>query len=393
MKKLIRVTTIPLSMNLLLHGQLSFLNQYYSVLAVSGEDKNMRIVRKREKVRTSNVEMERGINIIRDLKSFWGLYLIFKIEKPLIVHSITPKAGLLSMAAAYFANVPIRMHTFTGLIFPTKTGVLKKLLISMDKALCYFATNVYPEGQGVKEDLLRYEITKKPLKVLANGNINGINTSYFSKYAVANSVKSELIQNLNIGSSDFVFVFVGRLVKDKGINELIYAFMKLLNSNDREMFYSKGSLKLLLVGPLEPDLDPLKDDVVKEIENNPNIISVGFQEDIRPFLAISDTLAFPSYREGFPNVVMQAGSMGIPSIVTNINGSNEIIKHDQNGIIIPVRDHIALFQAMKNMILQSEKREGMASRARLQIQVKYEREIVWNALKDEYELLEKVLQK
>src|SRR5690606_35774476 len=244
--------------------------------------------------------------------------------KPTIVHSITPKAGLLTMLAGKMAGVPIRMHTFTGLIFPTRTGVMQKLLIKMDQLLCWAATNIYPEGNGVKKDLINYKITSKPLKILANGNVNGIDLEYFSKKNISIDQQNQLKQDLQIAENDFVFVFVGRLVGDKGINELVQAFQNLetrnqesasLVSNLEALVPSPQSLvsskvpKLLLVGPLESDLDPLKEETLKEITNNPNIISVGFQKDVRPYFAIANALVFPSYREGFPNVVMQAGAM------------------------------------------------------------------------------------
>src|SRR6185312_342487 len=151
--------------------------------------------------------------------------------------------------------------------------------------------------------------------------------------------KQQLRQELNIKASDFVFVFVGRLVKDKGINELVSAFSKLQIQNAR----------LLLVGNFEPELDPLFSETLQRIQSNPNIFSVGFQKDVRPYFSISNALVFPSYREGFPNVVMQAGAMELPSIVSNINGCNEIIKNGVNGIIIPPKNEDELFKAMKSL--------------------------------------------
>lgn len=386
MQKLIRVTTIPLSLNILLKGQLSYLNNYYSILAVSSSGKDLDEVRNREKVPTVAIEMERGINVYKDIKSFWHLYRCFKKEKPHIVHSNTPKAGLLSMAAAYFARVPIRIHTFTGLIFPSKKGFLKQLLINMDRLLCLFATNIYPEGQGVKKDLIKYGITKKPLRVLANGNINGIDTSHFHKDVIADKQKIQLRHELGIKKEDFVFAFVGRLVGDKGINELVAAFLQL-----NEFVQKKNGIavpvKLLLVGPFESDLDPLKPDTKQEIRNNPSIISVGFQSDVRPYFAISKALVFPSYREGFPNVVMQAGAMGLASIVTNINGSNEIIKEGKNGLIIPVKNKIALYQAMKKIYLDKDFLLKLALNSPGIIEANFKREKVWRALLNEYKKL------
>jgi len=375
--KLIRTSTVPQSLNRLLKGQLEFLNQHYSVTAVSGLDENLKEVEKRECVNIKAISMSRQINIVQDLISLINLYVYFKKEKPIIVHSITPKAGLLTMLAGKMAGVPIRMHTFTGLIFPSKTGLLQKILIKMDQLLCWSATNIYPEGNGVKNDLIKYKITSKPLKVLANGNVNGIDLVNFSKSNISEDQQNLLKEELHIATNDFVFVFVGRLVGDKGINELVEAFSKLKSPNS----------KLLLVGPLETELDPLKEVTLKEIESNKNIISVGFQKDVRPYFAISNALVFPSYREGFPNVVMQAGAMELPSIVSDINGCNEIIIEGKNGTIIPVKNSEAVLKAMQQLLEDKEYYHQLKLNARPMIQFRYEQQVVWNALLEEYKLL------
>lgn len=381
MKKLIRTSTIPVSLDILLKGQLVFLKQNYEVIAVSGEDKSLRNLENREKVRVFPIEMQRQIAPFKDIISLWKLYGFFKKEKPLIVHSITPKAGLLSMMAAKFAGVPIRMHTFTGLVFPTRTGFMQKLLIWMDKVLCFCATNIYPEGQGVKNDLINYKITNKNLKVIANGNVNGVDIDYFNPALFSNDEKQITKTKLAITQENFVFIFVGRLVGDKGINELMQAF-KMISSEI-------ANVKLVLVGPFETDLDPLEPETIKEIASNNNIISVGFQKDIRPYLSISNCLVFPSYREGFPNVVMQAGAMGLPSIVTNINGCNEIIVEGQNGTIIPVKDTDALYNAMKKMISDKNYCKQLQQNARPMIVSRYQQQLVWEAILAEYKKLEK----
>lgn len=399
--KIIRTATIALSLNYLLKGQLAFLKQQYEVLAVSGTDEHLEAVAAREKVAIHSIPMQRNISPLKDLKSLWQLYWLFKKEKPLIVHSITPKAGLLTMLAGYFAGVPIRMHTFTGLIFPTKTGFLQQLLIGMDRVLCYCATDIYPEGKGVRNDLIRYKITAKNLQVLANGNVNGIDTSFFNPGNFTDQQNQELKNSLEIQATDFVFIFIGRLVGDKGINELVVALKKVqsqkanlenlepnvLPNNDNAKIKSQNS-KLLLVGPLETELDPLDKNTLQEIEENPNIISVGFQKDIRPYLAISDCLAFPSYREGFPNVVLQAGAMGLPSIVSNINGCNEIIIEGENGTIIPVKNTVAVSDAMLKMIENREWRTQLQQNARPMIISRYEQHLVWEAILAEYKRLE-----
>lgn len=375
--KLFRTSTVPVSLDYLLKGQLRFLNQYFEVVAVSGEDAHLRTVAEREQVRVVPLTMQRAIRPFHDLVALWRLYWLFRTERPQIVHSITPKAGLLSMLAAKMAGVPVRMHTFTGLIFPSRTGVMQRLLIQMDRLLCWAATHIYPEGNGVQHDLLHYKITSKPLQVLANGNVNGIDLEFFSCGQVSTEQKDQLQQELGLKPNDFVYIFVGRLVGDKGINELISAFSQLETPNS----------KLLLVGPFEPELDPLQPETLKVIESHPNIISVGFQSDVRPYFAVSDCLVFPSYREGFPNVVMQAGAMGLPSIVTDINGCNEIIVEGENGTIIPVKNVATLVDAMQKMIYDTSYYHHLRQNARPMIQSRYEQRVVWEALLAEYNSL------
>lgn len=380
MKKIIRTATVSLSLDILLKGQLRFLSKNYDIVAVSGQDAHLTKVQNREKVKTISVNFERKISPFKDLISLFKLYKVLKIEKPLIIHSITPKAGLLSMIAGYFAKVPMRIHTFTGLVFPTKTGLLQLLLITMDKILCQFATHIYPEGNGVKNDLINYKITKKPLMIIANGNVNGIDCNYFNTVHFSETDNKNLKAKLKIEPTDFVFIFVGRLVKDKGINELISAFVKFLSKND--------DVKLLLVGPFEQHLNPISETSFHQIKNNKNIISVGYQNDVRPYFAVSNCLIFPSYREGFPNVVLQAGAMNLPSIVTNINGSNEIIINNENGLIIEVKSENAIFNAINFIKIEKKLFEKFKNNARNRIVTNFEQKIVWEAILNEYKMIE-----
>ncbi|MGC5743535.1 glycosyltransferase family 4 protein [Chryseobacterium sp. NFX27] len=380
--KIIRTSTIPLSLNVLLKGQLKFLSEFYDIVGISSEGQLLDEVKQREGIKTIEVNMERGISPLKDLTSLYKLYKVLKREKPVIVHSMTPKAGLLTMLSGKMAGVPIRIHTFTGLIFPTRKGMTQKLLISMDKLLCSAATHIYPEGEGVRKDLINYKITSKSLKVIGNGNVNGIDLKHFSPDQVTEEQKTLLKKELNIEEEDFVFVFVGRLVGDKGINELVKAFSQI-NKKENSQRHSK----LLLVGPLEQELDPLHPDTLEEIENNPDIISVGFQKDVRPYFAISDALAFPSYREGFPNVVMQAGAMELPSIVSDINGCNEIIIENQNGVIVPVKNSEKLGEAMERMKSDTDYYQKLKMNARPMIESRYEQSVIWDALLSEYKKL------
>lgn len=371
LQKLFRISTIPDSLEILLKGQLKMLSEYYEVVAVSSPGEKMKVLEEREGVRTVSIPMERRISLVKDFISLLRLIVLFAKERPDMVHSITPKAGLLSMLAAWITRVPVRMHTFTGLVFPTATGKMQKLLIAMDRLTCFCATHINPEGEGVKRDLVNYNITSKPLHIIANGNVNGIDLEYFDKtpevVEKACSYKKE---------GTFTFCFVGRMVRDKGINELVHSFLRLYQKDER--------VRLLLVGPFEKELDPVLPEVEEHILHHPGICYMGYQNDVRPFLVASDALVFPSYREGFPNVVIQAGAMGLPAIVTDINGCNEIVLSDLNGVIIPSKDEQALYESMKYFASHPVEVERMAANARPLIASRYEQRIVWNALLDEY---------
>lgn len=373
-KKIIRLSTIPMSLDILLQGQLRMLSEHYEVVAVSSPGSDLEKVEKREGVRTVAVPMERQISPLRDLVSLFRLIRLFHREKPWMVHSLTPKAGLLSMMAAWICRVPVRIHSFTGLVFPTASGLKQKILIATDSITCACATTVLPEGKGVQRDLERFRITSKPLNIIGNGNINGIDLEFFDQ------TPAILEQAEKYRKEEVVtFCFVGRIVRDKGINELVSAFQRL--------HQAYPNTRLVLVGPFEEQLDPVLPETRQMIEQHTAIEWMGWQDDIRPFLAASEVFVFPSYREGFPNVVLQAGAMGLPCIVTDINGSNEIISESINGCIIPSQNEQALYEAMEKMLNQEE-RQKLAQQARPQIANRYERKALWKELLKFYRSLE-----
>ncbi|NMH88218.1 glycosyltransferase family 4 protein [Flavivirga algicola] len=379
-KKLIRITTVPLSLSGLLQGQLRYMTDYFDVLAVSskGKDNDLDNVSEYEGVPTLAVEMTRKITPFKDLYALWNLYKLFKKEKPFIVHSHTPKAGTLSMLAAKFARVPHRLHTIAGLPLVEATGVKRIILNTVEKITYACATKIYPNSFGLKDIVLEHNFAKESkLKVIANGSSNGIDTSYFdSKVINDENKKRKLKESLNISDNDFVFVYVGRLVSDKGINELMIAFDKISKEHN--------NIKLLLVGTYENELDPLLPKSMEIIQTNKKIISTGWVDDVRPYFAISNALVFPSYREGFPNVVMQAGAMALPAIVTNINGCNEIITNKEHGFIIPVKDSMAIYDKMNYILDNLEEAKEMGIKSRANIISKFERKRVWEAILIEY---------
>lgn len=373
-RKIIRATTIPLSLDIFCKDMLKELSSQYDILAVSSPGEELDRVAAREGVAIAKVAMQRHIAPFHDFISLLKLIRLFHREKPWIVHSMTPKAGLLCMIAAKLCRVPHRIHTFTGLIWPTASGLKRKILIATDKLLCSCATIIIPEGYGVKQDLLSARITSKPLNVLANGNVRGIDLNHYR-------LSDEVVQQAKGLRKDntITYIFIGRLVADKGITELVNAFVKLNQLHD--------NTRLLLVGPKEQTISPLPSHILQTIESHKSIEAVGMQHDIRPWLAAADVFVFPSYREGFPNVVIEAGAMALPSIVTDINGSNEIIIEGKNGLIIPSHDSDSLFNSMLRLYSDASLRQSLSRNARDLIADRFDCHLVRKALYDLYSSL------
>ena len=370
--KLFRLTTADISLNVLLKGQLRYLSQHFEVVGVAADTGVLHQVAEREGVRVVDVPMHREISLWADCKSLWTLIKLFRRERPDIVHANTPKASLLGMVAAMLCGVPHRIYLVTGLRFETTHGFLRLVLKTMERITCFCATKVIPEGDGVKATLLRERITRKPMQKILNGNINGIDLTWFD---LTPEVEAKAKQ-IRSDKTDFTFVFIGRMVLDKGINELVEAFDRLSRERDE--------VALRLVGRFEDELDPVLPQTKERIERNGKILFEGYQTDVRPYLVASDALVLPSYREGFPNVVLQAGAMGLPVIVTDVNGSDEAIEQGVNGVIIPKKDADALYCAMRDMVVERERTEKMASVARDMVSARFDQRDIWQALVEMY---------
>lgn len=381
MKKLIRITTVPLSLEKLLENQGQYFKAFYDITFISSNPEQLKQTAEKQGVSYFPLGMTRKITPLQDLRCLIQLYHFLRKEKPLIVHTHTPKAGIVGMLAARLAGVPIRLHTIAGLPLMETKGLKRWLLILVERITYFCATKVYPNAEGLLKFVLQNRLApRKKLKVIGKGSSNGIDTSYFSKDEVEETKVSSLRESLKIKSSDFIFCFVGRLVGDKGVNELVHAFCEVQNEIP--------GAKLLLVGPYETDLDPLEKITQKRINTNPNIITTGFQADIRPYLVLSDTFVFPSYREGFPNVVLQAIAMEVPCIVSDINGCNEIIREGETGAIVPPKqtqplvDKMVLFYHEKNVV------QKFINTAKSEVATNYDRLQFWKSLLEEYKYQE-----
>ncbi|NAW81859.1 glycosyltransferase, partial [Vibrio sp. V43_P6S15P86] len=363
---------VPDTLDAILKEQPRYLNGFFDVYLATSSGKSISLVEEREGIKINLVPMVRGINPLFDIYSIIKMILLIIKIQPDIIHSYTPKAGLVTMISAWLMRTPVRIHTFTGLIFPTARGLKKRILIAVDRLICHCATVVVPEGEGVKNDLYDYKITDKPLDVIGYGNIAGVDTSFFEKNLVLiQPIHDDLRKAIHENDKSFVFCFVGRLNKDKGVAELVKAF-SLMPEN----------AILFILGNLDSQSPPSKD-IVEYIESHPRIYRFGFREDIRPFLARTHILVLPSYREGFPNVILQANSMEVPAIVTNINGCNEVIQDQLNGWLVKPGDYISLYIAMEGS-MACKKLSKMGDLARNNIVTKYERNEHWIRMVDFY---------
>lgn len=378
-KKIIRVTTVPISLKFLLKDQLKFMSRHYEIVAVSSEGKELSDVARDEGVQTVPLNMSRQFTPLRDLVSLIKMIRLLRKEAPDIVHSHTPKAGIVAMLAAFLCNVPNRLHTVAGLPVMNKVGLVRIILLAVEWLTCKCATKIYPNSKGLEAFLTDVvNVSSNKLKVLGSGSSNGVDTRYFN--LTPDLQESSKIFKTKYGLDDcFVFTFIGRIVKDKGIEELIEAYAKL--SSEVE------NVRLVIVGREEPLTDPISNHSQVILKNNSGIVCTGFMDDIRPSLGASDCLILASYREGFPNVVMQAACLNIPSIVSNINGCNEIIQDGSNGLVVEPKSANDLYYAMKKLESNRGLLSDLAAKSRDSVVEKYEREKFQKIILAEYQSL------
>lgn len=379
--KLIRITTVPISLKGLQRGQHKYMSQNgFEVLGVSSPGVALDDVTRDEGIRTVAVEMRRRPCICRDVCALVRLIRLFRKEKPDIVHSHTPKAGLLAMMAARVAGVKHRLHTVAGMPLTVTTGAQRKILDLTETVTYKCATMVYPNSYGLQEIILENGYTQpEKLKIIGNGSSNGVDTSEFDPASVSAEVSDAIRRELGIGGDDFVFLFVGRVVGDKGVNELVAAFDNVAKNHE--------GVHLIVVGGEEIALDPLRAETKRVMSANKRIHTVGYRENVKDYFAASDLFVFPSYREGFPNVVMQAAAMQLNCVVSDINGCNEIITDGENGWVVPVRNVEQLQQRMEWAVENREASAAMGLKSRRLMMEKYERKYVQGELLREYLLL------
>ena len=374
MHKLLRITTVPISLNLLLKGQLRFFSENsFEVYAASADGEEIKEITQREQIAHYVIPYTRVLSPFSDLKALWSTFKLIKKLKPDIVHTHTPKAGLLGMIAAKWANVPHRLHTVAGMPLMEASGFNKIILHLTERITYQMATVIYPNSYNLK-NWIQNNLRPNPakIKMIGNGSSNGIDTSFFKREEHILRESRNIKIQLGIADNSTVLILIGRLVRDKGIAELVDVFNKL-----------QGTTDLILVGEFEDQREPLSEVTKGKISNVKNIHHVGFQRDIRPYLCASDIFVFPSYREGFPNVVLQACSMELPCVVTDINGCNELIEAEYNGLFVVPKDVVSLQKQLQRLLQDLDLREKLSKRAR-EVALKFDQNRYWSALLDEY---------
>lgn len=373
MKKFFITTTIPTTLNFF-KGNLRYLSEWFEVCAISSNLEELQQIGEREGVRTHCIPMARPIALLRDAVCLFKFIFFFLKERPYVVHGNTPKASMLSMVAAWVTRVPVRIYMCHGLRYQGTQGKMRKLLMWMEKLTCACATEVICVSNGVRDTFAADGICGlKKSVVLGAGSATGLDVEYFNPDAVErNIMRTELGQT----QDDFVFVFVGRIVTDKGINELVSAFDRLSEE------YPQAHL--VLIGNEELEQNPITSDSRSIIHSNKRIHAIGRRTDVRPYLKDADAFVFPSYREGFGMVLIEANSMGIPAISSDIIGCNEIIIEGENGVLIPSRNKEALYIKMREWLEHPEEVKRMSAICRNTIVKRFNRSDVWNLYLNEF---------
>ena len=367
-KKIFQLVTVSKSIPLM-KGQIEYLrDKGLDVHVVSSEGPEQHTY---SSDITHVVNMEREISLKNDLKSLINMIRLFKKEKPYIVNSGTPKAGLIGTLAAFITRRPVRIYTVRGLRLETVAGLKYKILYAMEKLAMFCATDIIAISESLKDKIVELGLEKKEhIKVLGHGSSNGINLDNFTKDKTI--IPYELKEKL---ADHFVIGYVGRIVKDKGIHEIIEAF-KIIQKN-----YNK--VKLLIVGPIEKD-DSISEEDYQYLQNNLNIIMTGHVNDTVNYYNHMDVLVFPTYREGFGNVSIEAQAVEVPVIVNNVTGAKDTLINNVTGYLVEKGNYNQIAQKLEFLIDNPAIKKQLGISGRENVESKFRNEIIWKHLETIY---------
>jgi len=357
-----------------LQGQLQyFQNKGFDVTVLSPKGrKGEWEVPRPEGIAFIEVPMKQEIAPLRDLASLWRLWRTMRALRPTVSNVGTPKAGFLGGCAAWLNRVPCRFYTLHGLRFETTKGLKRRILIYAERLACRFAHRVICVSQSVREKAVASGLTSRERTVvLGSGSCNGVDVLRFAATPEMMRRAAELRRQLGIPVRAPVVAFVGRLTRDKGIPELMEAFLQLGNRFP--------DLRLLLVGCFQ-DGDPLPVDTRRCVETHPHVIFGGAVQDTAPYYAIADVLVLPSHREGLPTVVLEAQAAGKPVIGASATGIVDVVVDGETGLLFPVGDVPALAEAMARLITDKGLANKLGLAGQEQVKRKFRQERIWEAL-------------
>jgi glycosyltransferase involved in cell wall biosynthesis len=351
-----RVSTVPFFVLTQLSSQIRTLKSFGAdITVVASDDELSAKISELQGVAYMPINISRNISPVSDLVSLFRLYRAFRACRFDIIHSTTPKAGLLCSIAGFLSRVPVRVHTFTGQPWVTMTGIKRGILKCCDKVIGVLNTHCYADSYSQREFLVDQKIVRpKKLTVIGSGSLAGVDLARFSRSRYSLEHNDSLKRELNISGEARVILFVGRITQDKGIQELIDAFQVLALNDD--------TLHLILVGPFEENGKKVVGSVTGSVVSS-RIHSVGFSDEPEKYMAISDVLCLPSYREGFGTVVIEAAAMGVPTVGTDIYGLSDAVVDGVTGILVPPRSSQALVNSLESMLSNDRARSCMADNA------------------------------
>jgi glycosyltransferase involved in cell wall biosynthesis len=348
----------------------------FDVTLVSAPGPELELVASREGVRAVAVSMRREPAPCRDLMALARLTRLIRRIRPEIVHVHTPKAGLLGALAARIAGVPVRLYTLRGLRAEGLTGFGRRMLLAAERLTCRSSHRVICVSESLRQLALKLRLAPaEKLVVLGAGSSNGVDSGRFSRATEVLAKAGELRARLRIPEGAPVVGFVGRLVRDKGLVELVEAF--------RSLGGEFPELRLLVVGPFE-GYDAVPEATRREMETNPKVVLAGSLDDTAPAYALMDVLALPSYREGFPNTPLEAAAMEIPVVTTNATGCVDSVVDGVTGAVVPVRDSVALWRALAAYLRDGELRLRHGRAGRERVLREFRPEAIWRAMLNEY---------
>lgn len=380
--RICRSATVPFFLHHHLRSQIqATVAAGHDVTLISSDGPEMSALRQSTAASFCMIDMARTISPWRDIRSLWRLYRHFRHARYDIVHSTTPKAGLLCAVAGWLANVPIRLHTFTGQPWVELHGMTRVLAKAADWLTARLNTMNFADSSSQRDFLVSMGVCRLgKVSVIGSGSLAGVDVRRFDRGLVQRSFQN-MREHLAIADDAIVIVFVGRLVRDKGVVELVHAHQAL-----RKQY---ADLKLVLVGPQEPDRDPLPAEVIQMIEQDDSIFSVGYTDQPEAYLVGADIFCLPSYREGFGNVVIEAAAVGVPAVGTDIVGLRDAIVHEKTGLLVPAKNVEALKNGLARMLEDSTLRQYFGEQAHARATSLYDCNSVNQLLLDEYEMLAK----